>query len=197
MRHETESLAGLLDARSGPRWLTRGVLTTKPALSVIVLVLVAAGYGIGAGTSSTDQQSVTRARSQLSITRSDLTAASARISADQAKIRSAKAAASSADTRAQAAYTTREAILAGKAKTLQQDDRAVKALEGRIEASAISADGVYVVGHDIKSGVWHTSGDGGQGDDACYYATLSSTNTSDIDDNNNFGRAGDRQPGRR
>jgi hypothetical protein len=62
----------------------------------------------------------------------------------------------------------------------------VKALEGRIEASAISADGVYVVGHDIKSGVWHTSGDGGQGDDPCYYATLTSTNTSDIDDNNNF-----------
>jgi hypothetical protein len=80
----------------------------------------------------------------------------------------------------------REATLAGKEKTLQQDERAVKALEGQLQASSISEDGVYVVGSDIKSGTWHTSGDGGQGDDACYYATLSSTNTSDIDDNNNF-----------
>jgi hypothetical protein len=49
------------------------------------------------------------------------------------------------------------------------------------EATQISADGVYVVGQDIPGGTWHTSG-GSQ----CYEATLSSTNTSDIIDNNNF-----------
>jgi hypothetical protein len=45
---------------------------------------------------------------------------------------------------------------------------------------------VYVVGKDIKSGTWHTNGDGGQTDNECYYATINSTNTSDIADNNNF-----------
>ena len=57
-----------------------------------------------------------------------------------------------------------------------------------MQANQISASGVYVVGQDIKTGTWHTNGDGlGQaGDNACYYATLNSTNTSDISDNNNF-----------
>jgi hypothetical protein len=51
-------------------------------------------------------------------------------------------------------------------------------------ATQISSTGVYVVGTDIASGTWHTSGSGGTGN--CYYATLKSTNTSDIIDNNNF-----------
>ena len=45
--------------------------------------------------------------------------------------------------------------------------------------------GVCVVGSDIKSGVWHTNGDGGMSGDECYYATLSDSNTNDINDNNN------------
>lgn len=49
------------------------------------------------------------------------------------------------------------------------------------EATVISADGVYVVGQDIPRGTWHTSG-GSQ----CYEATLGSTDTSNIIDNNNF-----------
>ena len=49
------------------------------------------------------------------------------------------------------------------------------------EATQISADGVYVVGQDIPGGTWHTSG-GSQ----CYEATLGSTDTSNIIDNNNF-----------
>jgi hypothetical protein len=49
------------------------------------------------------------------------------------------------------------------------------------EATRISADGVYVVGQDIPGGTWHTSG--GQ---QCYEATLASTDTSNIIDNNNF-----------
>jgi hypothetical protein len=49
------------------------------------------------------------------------------------------------------------------------------------EATQISADGVYVVGQDIPGGTWHTSG-GSQ----CYEATLGSTDTSNILDNNNF-----------
>ena len=49
------------------------------------------------------------------------------------------------------------------------------------EATQISSDGVYVIGKDIAGGTWHTSG--GQ---QCYEATLSSTDTSNIIDNNNF-----------
>ena len=49
------------------------------------------------------------------------------------------------------------------------------------EATQISADGVYVIGQDIPGGTWHTSG-GSQ----CYEATLASTDTSNIIDNNNF-----------
>jgi hypothetical protein len=47
------------------------------------------------------------------------------------------------------------------------------------EATQISQDGVYVVGQDIPGGTWHTSG-GSQ----CYEATLGSTDTSNIIDNN-------------
>jgi hypothetical protein len=49
------------------------------------------------------------------------------------------------------------------------------------QATQISADGVYVIGTDITGGTWHTSG--GQ---QCYEATLASTDTSNIIDNNNF-----------
>ena len=49
------------------------------------------------------------------------------------------------------------------------------------QATQISADGVYVIGTDIAGGTWHTSG-GSQ----CYEATLASTDTSNIIDNNNF-----------
>lgn len=51
--------------------------------------------------------------------------------------------------------------------------------------SVMSADGVYVVGVDIRRGTWHTAGAvGGSGGD-CYVALLSSTSTQDIIDNNN------------
>jgi hypothetical protein len=43
---------------------------------------------------------------------------------------------------------------------------------------------VYVVGQDIGSGTWHTSGSPTGSN--CYVATLNSTDTSDISDNNNF-----------
>jgi hypothetical protein len=49
------------------------------------------------------------------------------------------------------------------------------------QATQVSADGVYVVGTDIPGGTWHTTG--GQ---QCYEATLASTDTNNIIDNNNF-----------
>lgn len=49
------------------------------------------------------------------------------------------------------------------------------------QATQIQDDGVYVVGQDIPGGTWHTIG-GSQ----CYEATLGSTDTGDILDNNNI-----------
>jgi hypothetical protein len=51
--------------------------------------------------------------------------------------------------------------------------------QGVVARNTISADGVYVIGKDIASGTYHTTG-GNQ----CYYATLGSTDTSNILDNN-------------
>jgi hypothetical protein len=53
--------------------------------------------------------------------------------------------------------------------------------------TVMTADGVYVVGQDIKQGTYHTEGEtsGGPGSDNCYYALLTSTNTNDIIDNAN------------
>lgn len=52
--------------------------------------------------------------------------------------------------------------------------------------TVMNGDGVYVVGTDIKHGVWHTKGALTDNiDPNCYYALLSSTNTNDIIDNNN------------
>jgi hypothetical protein len=49
--------------------------------------------------------------------------------------------------------------------------------------SMMSGNGVFVVGLDIRPGTYHTTG--AVGGVNCYYALLSSTNTSDIVDNNN------------
>lgn len=48
----------------------------------------------------------------------------------------------------------------------------------------MTADGVYVVGRDILPGTYVTSGASASSGGQCYYALLSSTNTSDIIDNN-------------
>lgn len=175
-------------SQSGPaqQQATRRFWTRKPVLVIFALVLVAVGYGVGTSSNTAAQQSLTQARSQLTALRGKLSAADDRFASEQATVQSARTQASQADAQAQAKYAGQEAVLAAKERGVRQDQRAVNAMEGRLEASAISEDGVYVVGQDIKSGTWHTPGDGGQNDDACYYATLNSTNTSDISDNNNF-----------
>lgn len=50
---------------------------------------------------------------------------------------------------------------------------------------ADGADGIYVVGRDIRPGVYHTAGLA-SGSTDCYFALLSSTNTNDIIDNDNL-----------
>jgi multidrug efflux pump subunit AcrA (membrane-fusion protein) len=112
----------------------------------------------------------------------------------QAQARNAvAAAASAANAKAAAAYATRNAALSQQAATLKQQQatltqqqQAVKAQMGELQASQINGDGVYVVGKDIKAGVYHTNGSGNTGANDCYFATLNSTDTSNIANNNNF-----------
>ena len=103
------------------------------------------------------------------------------------------AATAAADAKAAAAYAARSAALSQQATTLKQQQvtlaqqqQAVKAQMGELQASEISADGVYVVGKDIMAGIYHTNGSGNVGANDCYFATLNSTDTSNIADNNNF-----------
>jgi hypothetical protein len=65
--------------------------------------------------------------------------------------------------------------------TVTVTETATPTANAQSQATQISADGVYVIGSDIPGGTWHSSG--GQ---QCYEATLASTDTSNIIDNNNF-----------
>jgi hypothetical protein len=80
-----------------------------------------------------------------------------------------------------AADAAKQAWLNQEAVTLRARQAQLNQEIGMVQANQISNDGVYVVGEDIKSGIWHTNG-GSQ----CYYATLGSTDTSNILGNNNF-----------
>jgi hypothetical protein len=86
----------------------------------------------------------------------------------------------------QATYQNKEAALAQTQQTANQDAATLKQELGQVQANSINGDGVYVVGKDIKSGTWHTNGSGNTGQNDCYFATLNSTDTSNIADNNNF-----------
>jgi hypothetical protein len=94
-----------------------------------------------------------------------------------------------AEAKAKSDYAARNAALNQEAASLTQQEKTVKTEMGQLQANQISDSGVYVVGKDIKVGTWHTSGDGGNNDgfpNACYFATLNSTDTTNIADNNNF-----------
>jgi hypothetical protein len=83
-------------------------------------------------------------------------------------------------------YQGKEATLSAQQRTVNQQEATLKQELGQVQASNISGDGVYVVGQDIKTGTWHTNGSGNTGQNDCYFATLNSTDTSNIADNNNF-----------
>lgn len=100
-----------------------------------------------------------------------LARATAQVVTAQAK---AQNAASAANAAAQTKYAGRMAAASALVSRLKHEQQVVS-------HSTISQDGVYVVGQDIPAGTYHTSG-GNQ----CYYATLGSTDTSNIMDNNNF-----------
>ena len=176
--------ADLGDAPPGQRRWPR-----RAAVAAAVIVALFAGVGIGAAGNSnagalntahrnlrTANRNLAAARSQVSTLRAEYSAA--RTQAQQAT--------TTADAKAKVAYAARNATLDARSKALNRRARALRSAEGQLQTSRISSDGVYVVGKDIQPGTYHTNGDGGQTDSECYYATLNSSSTSDISDNNNF-----------
>jgi type II secretory pathway pseudopilin PulG len=144
------------------------------------LVLGAAGYGIGAITNS-HQSQLSAGRATAASLQRKLTAAQVQLVTARDNLMAAQATAQEAQQTAKHAQDQAQAKFAGREAALKKLRRKLDAEEGKVQNSSISADGVYVVGADIQPGVYHTNGGA-----ECYFATLASTNTEDIIDNNNF-----------
>ncbi|HWG61098.1 MAG TPA: hypothetical protein VG253_05235 [Streptosporangiaceae bacterium] len=129
------------------------------------------------------QAQVSSLRAQVSTLQGQLSSAQGQLSSAQSQAQHATA---TANARASAAYAARNAALTQQEATLKQQEKTVAAETGQLQANQISGDGVYVVGKDIKAGTWHTNGSGKTGQNDCYFATLNSTDTTNIADNNNF-----------
>ena len=79
------------------------------------------------------------------------------------QVAAADARAANAVSAAQAAartdYAAGNAALNREVATLNRQSQVVAAEIGELRANTIRTDGMYVVGHDIKPGTWHTVGD--------------------------------------
>jgi hypothetical protein len=85
---------------------------------------------------------------------------------------------SAAQAAAQKDYAARNAALNRGAATLNRKSQTIAAEIGELKANAIRADGMYVVGHDIKSGTWHTVGDGRVSGGLCHFAVVANKSNS-------------------
>ncbi len=162
--------------RQRPRWVKVTLLTVGG------LVLLLIGVGIGAAGSS-QTSLVNSQKAQIARLQATVTTDKGQISTDQAKVATAQTnaanALSTATAKVQGQYKTKFAALQAKEQKVAGLQAKLNRELGVVSKSTISQDGVYVIGRDIPSGIYHTSG-GNQ----CYYALLNSTNTSNISDNN-------------
>jgi hypothetical protein len=147
----------------------------------IVLLVIGVVIGVASQQSTINsyKHRVAQLQGQVSTGKSRLASEEARLTTEQQQVQNAQAAArnamSAALAQVKAQYKSKLASVEALQKKLQRE-------QGLVQRSTISADGVYVVGKDIPAGTYHTSGGAGQ----CYYATLGSTDTSNILDNNIF-----------
>ncbi|HEX9517811.1 MAG TPA: hypothetical protein VF940_16745 [Streptosporangiaceae bacterium] len=152
------------------------------AAVVAALVLLgggfAAGYASGRSPIHGYKHQIAQANRKLNAEQLRLSNEKVTLQAEQGQVRTAQASAKKAMSTALAQV---RALYKSKLAAVQSLQRKLQHEQGIVLSSTISADGVYVVGKDIPSGTYHTSG-GAQ----CYYATLGSTDTSNILDNNNF-----------
>ena len=149
---------------------------------VFGLVLLGAGFAAG---EAAGRSPIHGYQQQIAAAHRNLNTEQIKLSTEQAEVATAQATATTAQANARTAMSTALAQVRPQYKSrlasVQALQRQLKREQGVVQSSTISADGVYVVGKDIPAGTYHTSG-GGQ----CYYATLASTDTSNITDNNNF-----------
>jgi hypothetical protein len=170
-------------------------------LAVGGAIVLALGAGVGIGevahpavvsqvTYTASQAQAATLKGQVSTLKGQMTGLQSQVTDDNSAVSTAQSQAASAqqtaNSNAAAAYKDREAALGDQEKTVQQQEATLKQQLGQVQASSISGDGVYVVGQDIKSGTWHTNGSGNAGANDCYFATLNSSDTENIADNNNF-----------
>jgi hypothetical protein len=164
------------------------------AAALLVGVAIGSAANSKAGELSAARSANVSLRGQVSALHGQVSTLQGQLATAQAQAKNAvTAATAAADTKAAAAYATRNSSVSQQAATLKQqqatlaqDEQAVKTQMGELQASQISGDGVYVVGKDIKPGMYHTNGSGNTGANDCYFATLNSTDTSNIANNNNF-----------
>ena len=90
----------------------------------------------------------------------------------------AASAVSAAQAAAQQDYQARNAALDREAAQLNTQRQAIAAQTGELKANTIRAAGLYVVGHDIKAGTWHTAGDGFTDGGHCAYVVYSTPSKS-------------------
>jgi hypothetical protein len=163
------------------------------AAVVGVIILLGGGVAIGAAANSHASE-LAAARSVQALQHRQIDTLTTQLGTARSQAATAQAQANSAvadaNAKAASAYATRNAALDQRAAALKNREHAVAALAGEMQASKVTGDGVYVVGHDIKSGVYHTPGSSNTGQADCYYALLrSNTNTSDVSNiitNDNF-----------
>src|SRR6202035_298788 len=115
------------------------------------------------------QQQIAQANRNLTAEQLKLSNEKIALQTEQGQVRTAQAGAknalATATAQVKAQYKSKLALVQALQHQLQQE-------QGVVVHNTISADGVYVVGKDIASGTYHTTG-GNQ----CYYATLGSTDT--------------------
>jgi hypothetical protein len=75
-------------------------------------------------------------------------------------------------------YAARNAALNQEAAALNQKSQTIAAEIGELKANTIRADGLYVVGHDINSGTWHTAGGGHLSGGFCRFSVVDSASKS-------------------
>jgi hypothetical protein len=92
-----------------------------------------------------------------------------RVAAANARASNAVAAAQAA---AQKDYADRNAALSQQAAALNQKSQIIATEIGELKANTIRADGLYVIGHDIQPGTWHTAGDGHVSGGLCRFTAL-------------------------
>ena len=176
------------------RWAKRAGIAVLAVAALLVGVGIGSSANNNAGALASAKSANASLHGQVSTLNSQVSTLQGQLTTAQAQAKNAVAAATAAaNAKASAAYAARNAALSQKAATLKQQQdtlaqqqQSVKAQMGELQASQISGDGVYVVGQDIAAGVYHTNGSGNTGATDCYFATLNSTDTSNIADNNNF-----------